>query len=775
MNRVLFLDADGVLNNGTWAEKMYSQGVRIYQENLLYEPSLRQLKRIVDATGAVIVVSSAWRQIPTAYQRLREQMAGFGLEIHDRTPYVAMDRGDDITAWFWRNPGAWQYAILDDDDDMGVHRGHLVQTMFSDGLTEKDADRCIELLCSSEPVLYVLTERMITASERLCEEAMAQDGAFDPYRAQMTSAMTEEMFFTSFVEGAQIPLQQAMDFLQRGTEPEDIQEQMIWNNRHAWAEMTATLYRPLDEGFIKALAFTLTEEMDGCAQDYRQTDSHPIAAMGSESYDVPPSYALPDRMREYYDFLGQPDVHPLIKSAVAQAYILVARPFPEGNERLSRMLSSAVLLRCGYDFFRDISLSAVIAKESYRYYKAMREILRPENGGDLTYFVEYFLELLVRAVDARKERLRRREQEALEKEREMARQTLQGADAPDGTNGQQFISMEGSAKDTENQHDQNVSAKGPPQTGLMSLDEYEARIETVYGDPRKRKKDVPSMIKEMLDLGKIPFTTRDWSAHWHVSFSAASCVCRELLEVGLLLREPSDKGYLYSIPVELSSLPSSESRQVNQADSSLAKHAAAQSVPEEKGMLGYLKKLQQTAEFSQTRICAVLIELLHSGKQRFTGDDWRRIAQVSKSAGGEDLRKASRMGLIRKTSLHGASGRYEIVETPPKAQRFSDLSIAEKYYLTRVFSQYGNREFTTNDFGELLGLSKYQTPLCLDSLFERGILERRREGYNQAAKYHIVITPEEHPECFAAAEIQSPKQKATYPRVAAGRRIAAVG
>ena len=104
----------------------------------------------------------------------------------------------------------------------------------------------------------------------------------------------------------------------------------------------------------------------------------------------------------------------------------MTRPFPEGNERLSRMMSSAVLLRCGYDFFRDISISAMIAKESYRYYKCMCEIIRSENGGDLTYFIEYYLELLVRAIDARKERLRRREQESLEREREMAGQLLSG-------------------------------------------------------------------------------------------------------------------------------------------------------------------------------------------------------------------------------------------------------------------------------------------------------------------------------------------------------------
>ena len=154
--------------------------------------------------------------------------------------------------------------------------------------------------------------------------------------------------------------------------------------------MISALYRPLDEPFVRSLAWALTQEMDNAAEDYRQTDSHPIAAMSDERYSVPSAISLPDRMREYYDFLRDGGVHPLIKSAVGQAYILVVRPFPEGNERLARMISSAVLLRSGYDLFRDISISGVIARENYRYYKAMREILRGENGGDLTYFVEYY-------------------------------------------------------------------------------------------------------------------------------------------------------------------------------------------------------------------------------------------------------------------------------------------------------------------------------------------------------------------------------------------------
>ena len=145
-NKIIFLDVDGVLNNGTWAEEMYEQGVRVYHDDILHEPSLAQLRRIVDETGAVIVVSSSWRQIAVAYQHLKEWLAKIGLEVYDKTPYVGRLRGDDITAWFNRNPGIYQYVILDDDDDMDGHMEHLVQTDFDSGLTEEKADECIRIL-----------------------------------------------------------------------------------------------------------------------------------------------------------------------------------------------------------------------------------------------------------------------------------------------------------------------------------------------------------------------------------------------------------------------------------------------------------------------------------------------------------------------------------------------------------------------------------------------------------------------------------------------------
>ena len=284
------------------------------------------------------------------------------------------------------------------------------------------------------PYWYTLTKKMVAASTRLCGEALSCTEALDPFRMKMTSAMTQEMYFTSFVEGAQISLEDSLDFLGSGAEPSNIGEQMVWNNRQAWTQMCQNLYRPMDEDYLKYLAWCLTDGMENCADDYRQTDTHPIAAMGHESYSVPPAYRIPDMMRRYAAFLMDPGIHPLVKASAGAAYLLVTRPFPEGNERLSRMVPAAVLFRSGYPFFKDISLSGVIAKENYLYYKGMCDIIR--DGGDLTYFMEYFLEMLVRALEQMNDRKRKKreeeEKELEKKEKDLAEKEHQLAVVPLG-------------------------------------------------------------------------------------------------------------------------------------------------------------------------------------------------------------------------------------------------------------------------------------------------------------------------------------------------------
>lgn len=121
-------------------------GVRVYAEDLLYDPALKQLKRLVDTTGAKIVVSSSWRLIPMAMKNLTAQLEAHGMKVYDKTPHTGNYRGDDITAWLNQHDDVDAYVILDDDSDMTTHMDHLVKTDFETGLRHNHVDRAIEVL-----------------------------------------------------------------------------------------------------------------------------------------------------------------------------------------------------------------------------------------------------------------------------------------------------------------------------------------------------------------------------------------------------------------------------------------------------------------------------------------------------------------------------------------------------------------------------------------------------------------------------------------------------
>ena len=281
-----------------------------------------------------------------------------------------------------------------------------------------------------QPFWYVTTEKMVAASEKILEALFENEAVFDPYTETLPVSTLEEVFYTSYVEGAQISIQAAMEFLSSDLPPRDIEEQMITNNRIAGNYAAGNLYRPIDSQFLRELAYLLTDGMDQGGQDFRATDEVDFSAAGGETFEFPSCAVIPDRMGELTAFLEAPYIHPLIKAAVSQAYLMILRPFPEGNDRLGRMVSSIILLRAGYTFFSEVSLSALIARKSYSYYEAVLNILREENGGDMTYFIEYYLELLSRAVDERRLRQNRREEQDRQAERELARTPLSTVSAP---------------------------------------------------------------------------------------------------------------------------------------------------------------------------------------------------------------------------------------------------------------------------------------------------------------------------------------------------------
>jgi hypothetical protein len=142
--RVIFLDIDGVMNSVATRPE-HRHGLVSW----LDPANVAVLNQIVEATGAVIVVSSTWRlAMPFAELRANFRAAGCVAEIVDVTPDIAArERVREIVAWLARqSEPPRRYAIIDDDFYMDELPGKLVRTSKLHGLSARELPAVLALL-----------------------------------------------------------------------------------------------------------------------------------------------------------------------------------------------------------------------------------------------------------------------------------------------------------------------------------------------------------------------------------------------------------------------------------------------------------------------------------------------------------------------------------------------------------------------------------------------------------------------------------------------------
>ncbi len=71
--------------------------------------------------------------------------------------------------------------------------------------------------------------------------------------------------------------------------------------------------------------------------------------------------------------LKQNEIHPLITIAIFIVSFLAVHPFQDGNGRLSRILTTLLLLRGGYEYIPYSSLENIIEQTKKHYYLALRQ------------------------------------------------------------------------------------------------------------------------------------------------------------------------------------------------------------------------------------------------------------------------------------------------------------------------------------------------------------------------------------------------------------------
>lgn len=146
MERLIFLDFDGVLNSGIYLRGLPARDVPV---NDIDPVAVARLNRIIEAVpGTSVVISSTWRQLyRQADLRGFLNARGFRGEMIGVTPYLGTERGIEIASFLnGLDERPIGIAILDDSGDMAHLTPYLVDTDFEWGLCEEHVGRAIDML-----------------------------------------------------------------------------------------------------------------------------------------------------------------------------------------------------------------------------------------------------------------------------------------------------------------------------------------------------------------------------------------------------------------------------------------------------------------------------------------------------------------------------------------------------------------------------------------------------------------------------------------------------
>jgi len=117
-------------------------------------------------------------------------------------------------------------------------------------------------------------------------------------------------------------------------------------------------------------------------------------------FETTTPFNTPAQMRDLIDWtaatLDDDKAHPLICIAIFIVSLLAIHPFQDGNGRLSRVLTSLLLLRSGYSYVPYSSLESVVESTKERYYIVLRQTQGTikSTQPDWQPWLKYFLGIL---------------------------------------------------------------------------------------------------------------------------------------------------------------------------------------------------------------------------------------------------------------------------------------------------------------------------------------------------------------------------------------------
>ena len=317
-----------------------------------------------------------------------------GLDDPEYRPWEYYFRAEPVPEGLSRE--AWWYAV----------RTARASTARPTPFVMKDGTR----LTFNLPDRFLRLNEEITAQARGQVELpgeVATQGMRDRY---LINSLYEEAITSSQMEGASTTRRDAKKMLREKKDPRDRSERMILNNFLALEYVRDHLGEELTPEFICGVHRIVTggtlDEAEDAGRLQRQGEER-IRIYGSEGDDQllhvpPPAEELPERLKRLCDFANgvgeyaSQYVPPLVRALIVHFMMGYDHYFVDGNGRTARVIAQWVMLREGFFLMDFVPVSRLLRQAPAKYARSFLEVEQDE--GDLTYFLIWHAQIILRGI-----------------------------------------------------------------------------------------------------------------------------------------------------------------------------------------------------------------------------------------------------------------------------------------------------------------------------------------------------------------------------------------
>lgn len=231
----------------------------------------------------------------------------------------------------------------------------------------------------------------------------------------LINSIMEEAIASSQMEGASTTRRIAKDMLRKKLKPTNKSQQMIVNNYETISRISRDKLSDFSmERLLDIHRSIANKTLDNVAEEgvFRKNDDIFVVdgVTGHVAHTPPPYVEINAMLQDLCEFAnnnnGDNFIHPIIKGIIIHFVLAYIHPFVDGNGRTARSLFYWYMIKNGYWLTEYLSISRIIYTNKTAYEKAF--LYTENDGNDLSYFIQYHLNVMQKAFEDLKKYLQRK-------------------------------------------------------------------------------------------------------------------------------------------------------------------------------------------------------------------------------------------------------------------------------------------------------------------------------------------------------------------------------